>query len=184
MQLECSCGKLVDVADDLAGRETLCPRCGCRLESLDAVDMMGNPLDEAEEVLPVAHDAEDEPLPLAMDAPAPSRNSRSAQSGVNGAAVPVKPGVLPLMLLAAAVVVLILVVAIVALNSGGPSGVAKDPKENYRQRLDATTVNRPTETPQATETGGGGGGFFGNIPDGRTSEDYRRERERRLNGGQ
>ena len=92
---------------------------------------------------------------------------------------------LPLLLvLAAGVVLLILIVTVVALNSGGSSGSAHDPNDNYRQQLNAVVKPPTVEVPPTIQNDAGtGGGFFSNVPDGRTSKDYERERQQKLNGG-
>ncbi len=179
MQVECACGKVVNAPDTSGEQEPLCPDCGLRLQPSDTVDMMGNPVDELEEPLPIAHDADEEPLPVALDAPPPSRSSLAA-AAVAPVATP-KPGPLSILVLAASVVLLILVAAVVALNSGGSSGPAKDPNDNYRQQLNAEVKPPPVETTETIRSNTGGGFFF-NVPDGRTSKDYERERQRRLNG--
>ncbi|HOI54336.1 MAG TPA: hypothetical protein PLP01_03735 [Phycisphaerae bacterium] len=182
MQVECACGKLVDVPDAQGEQEPVCPECGSRLQPSETVDMMGDPVDEVEESLPIAHDADEEPLPVALDAPPPS--SRSSLATAVAPVAPPKPGPLSILVLAAGVVLLILIVTVVALNSGGSSGSAHDPNDNYRQQLNAVVKPPTVEAPPTIQNDAGtGGGFFSNVPDGRTSKDYERERQQKLNGG-
>ncbi|MBN2581850.1 MAG: hypothetical protein JXL80_02200 [Planctomycetes bacterium] len=184
MKVECSCGQSVEVSDTSVGHDVHCPLCGREIELPKTLDVMGNPVDEDEGELLIAHDAADEPLVVAIDSPPrPVATARPASGSANGNGRPAgkQQDMLPLFIVGVGVVLLVFVLVIVVLNGGGPTRESRDPDENYRQQLDATARKQKVETPEMPDTGSGSG-FFSNVPDGRTSKDYEEEKQRRLNG--